>query len=115
MDKKTTIRSKKTANIRGWIQAAATLLTNIHIPNFFKGKIYQGNACDLSFIESDTYDIVLLLGPMYHLFNDEDKNRAISEAIRVAKKGGIIYSAYCNSDTCVYKYFYKKKILHYID
>ena len=28
---------------RGWIQAAATLLTNIHIPNRFKGKIYQGN------------------------------------------------------------------------
>ena len=28
---------------RGWIQAAATLLPNIHIPNLFKGKIYQGN------------------------------------------------------------------------
>ena len=28
---------------RGWIQAAATLLTNIYIPNLFKGKIYQGN------------------------------------------------------------------------
>lgn len=28
---------------RGWIQAAVTLLTNIHIPNLFKGKIYQGN------------------------------------------------------------------------
>ena len=28
---------------RGWIQAAATPLTNIHIPNLFKGKIYQGN------------------------------------------------------------------------
>ena len=28
---------------RGWIQAAATLLANIHIPNLFKGKIYQGN------------------------------------------------------------------------
>ena len=28
---------------RGWIQAAATLLTNIHITNLFKGKIYQGN------------------------------------------------------------------------
>ena len=28
---------------RGWIQAAATLLTNTHIPNLFKGKIYQGN------------------------------------------------------------------------
>ena len=31
------------ARFRGWIQAAATLLTNIPIPNLFKGKIYQGN------------------------------------------------------------------------
>ena len=26
---------KKVARVRGWIQAAATLLTNIHIPNLF--------------------------------------------------------------------------------
>ena len=44
MDKKKKSRSKKIAGIRGWIQAVATLLTNIHIPNLFKGKIYQGNA-----------------------------------------------------------------------
>lgn len=78
-------------------------------------KIYEGNACDLSFIDSETYDIVLLLGPMYHLFNDEDKHKAISEALRVAKKGGIVYSAYCNNDTCMYKMFYKKRILDYLD
>lgn len=78
-------------------------------------KIYEGNACDLSFIDSDIYDIVLLLGPMYHLFTDEDKHRAVSEAIRVAKKGGVIYSAYCNNDTVMYKMFYKKRILDYLD
>lgn len=44
LDKKKNLRSKKIAGIRGWIQAAATLLTNIHIPNFFQGKIYQGKA-----------------------------------------------------------------------
>ena len=44
LDKKKNLRSKKIAGIRGWIQAVATLLTNIHIPNLFKGKIYQGNA-----------------------------------------------------------------------
>ena len=43
MDKKTKLLSKRVAKIRGWIQAVATLLTNIHIPNLFKGKIYQGN------------------------------------------------------------------------
>ena len=30
------------ARFRGWIQAAATLLTNIHLPNFLQGKLYQG-------------------------------------------------------------------------
>ena len=44
MDKKTNTFSNKTAKARGWIQAAATLLTNIHLPNLWKGKIYQGNA-----------------------------------------------------------------------
>ena len=42
MDKKTKLLSKKVARIRGLIQAIATLLTNIHIPNLLKGKIYQG-------------------------------------------------------------------------
>ena len=78
-------------------------------------KIYEGNACDLSFIADNTYDIVLLLGPMYHLFTDEDKHKAMSEALRVAKTGGIVYSAYCNNDTCMYKMFYKKRILSYLD
>lgn len=79
-----------------------------------KINIYEGNACNLSFLEDDTYDVVLLLGPMYHLFTDADKHRAISEAIRVAKHGGIIYAAYCNNDTCMYKMFYKKRILGYL-
>ena len=44
MDKEKNLLSKKIAGIRGWIQAGATLLTNIHIPNLFKATIYQGNA-----------------------------------------------------------------------
>ena len=40
--KKRNYYPKKVARIRGWIQAIATLLTNIHIPNLLKGKIYQG-------------------------------------------------------------------------
>ena len=31
------------ARFRGWIQAGATLLTNIHLPNFAKGTLYQGS------------------------------------------------------------------------
>lgn len=78
-------------------------------------KIYKGNAVDLSFLESAAYDLVLLLGPMYHLFTSEDKRCALSEAIRISKKGGVLFASYCNNDTTMYKMFYKKRILEYVD
>lgn len=43
LDKKMKSNKNFLVRFRGWIQAAATLLTNIHISNLFKGKIYQGN------------------------------------------------------------------------
>lgn len=49
--------------------------------------IRQGNAMNLDMLKSDTYDITLLLGPMYHLFTLEDQRKALSEAIRVTKPG----------------------------
>jgi len=66
--------------------------------------IQQGDAIDLSNIVSDKYDITLLLGPMYHLYNENDKLSALSEAIRVTKKDGIIFVAYCNNDISVYHF-----------
>lgn len=66
--------------------------------------ITQGNAMDLSAFESNTYDITLLLGPMYHLYTQEDKLKALSEAIRVTKKGGVVFVAYCMGDASVLSY-----------
>ena len=66
--------------------------------------VTQGNAMELSAFESNTYDITLLLGPMYHLFTREDQWKALSEAIRVTKKGGIIFAAYCVGDASVLSY-----------
>lgn len=63
--------------------------------------ITQASAVDLSAFDSDTYDITLLLGPMYHLFTEEDKLAALSEAIRVTKRGGIIFAAYCMGDASI--------------
>ncbi len=70
--------------------------------------IRQGNAVDLSCFEADTFDMTLLLGPMYHLHTREDQLRALSEAIRVTKKGGIIMAAYCGNDACVVQYGFGK-------
>lgn len=72
--------------------------------------VTQGNALNLSFIEDETYDITLLLGPMYHLFTNEDSKLALSEALRVTKKGGIIFASYCGNDATVVQFFFGKNM-----
>ena len=43
MDNKNSCRaSLLLARFRGWVQAGAALLTNLHLPNFFRGRLYQG-------------------------------------------------------------------------
>ncbi|HCF44500.1 MAG TPA: 4Fe-4S ferredoxin, partial [Lachnospiraceae bacterium] len=37
MDKKFSGVSQLMSRFRGWIQAGAALLTNLHLPNFIKG------------------------------------------------------------------------------
>lgn len=76
--------------------------------------IRQGNAKYLGCFGDDSYDITLLLGPMYHLFSEEEKLQALSEAIRVTKKGGIIFSAYCMGDASVLMYGFVRGEIHNI-
>ncbi len=66
----------------------------------------QGNALDLSRFADDSFDLTLLLGPMYHLFTKEDKLRALSEALRVTKPGGILMAAYCMNEPTVVMYVF---------
>lgn len=63
--------------------------------------VRQGNALDLSDITDNQYDITLLLGLLYHLYNKEDKMQAIKEAIRVTKQDRVIFCAYVISDGCL--------------
>lgn len=71
-------------------------------------KAMQGNALNLKKLESDQFDLTLLFGPMYHLFTQEDKVRALEEAKRVTKPGGIILVAYCMNEYCVLTYAFKE-------
>lgn len=43
--------------------------------------------------KDNSVDAVLLLGPLYHLIKEEDRYKALKEAYRVLKPGGILFSA----------------------
>ena len=73
--------------------------------------ICQGNAMELSMFRDNTFDMTLLLGPMYHLFTVEDQRRALSEAIRVTKPGGIIMAAYCGNEATMIQYCFGRGML----
>lgn len=54
-----------------------------------------GDATELSSIADSTFDVVLCLGPMYHL-NRKDRIRCIHECKRICKAGGIIALSFIN-------------------
>ena len=54
-------------------------------------KTFLGNALDLNMLDDNTYDVTLLLGPMYHLYSEKDKVFALKEAVRITKPGGYMY------------------------
>ncbi len=85
-----------------------------HNLEILKGKLdgtediaaLQGNALDLSRFADESFDLSLVLGPMYHLYTKEDKLRALSEALRVTKPGGTLMVAYCMNEPTVVQYVF---------
>lgn len=69
----------------------------------------QGNAMKLKKLQDESFDVTLLFGPMYHLFGFADKNKALGEAKRVTKKGGVIFAAYCMNEYGVLTYGFKER------
>jgi ubiquinone/menaquinone biosynthesis C-methylase UbiE len=51
-----------------------------------------GDARELGFAD-DFADVVLLLGPLYHLVEAEDRHTALCEAARVLRPGGVLFAA----------------------
>ena len=70
-------------------------------------RSYQGDATDLSRFSDDSFDVTLFFGPMYHLYEEDEVDRAIDEAIRVTKPGGVIMFAFISVFAIMYaNYFY---------
>ena len=61
------------------------------IPNL---RAVQGDATDLHAFADASFDVTLSFGPLYHLYEPDEVQRAIDEAIRVTRPGGYLFCAF---------------------
>ncbi len=54
----------------------------------------QVNATDLSCYKDDSFDVVLLFGPLYHLTEKDEREKCIREVSRVLKAGGKVFASF---------------------
>lgn len=62
-----------------------------------------GDARNLSAGDS-SYDVVLLMGPLYHLPDAADRRRALAEAFRVVRPGGLVAVAGINQYASLFEH-----------
>ena len=68
---------------------------NIKVKGLTNVKAFIGDATNLDNIADNSFDVVLCLGPMYHL-PKEERELVFAECGRIAKDGAIIAFAYIN-------------------
>ncbi len=92
------------------VDAVELVKHNLGILKSKKSKVAarQGNALNLKKYPDNEYDVTLLLGPMYHLFLQEEKVKALTEAKRITRPGGIIFAAYVMNEYGVITYAFKE-------
>lgn len=67
---------------------------------FEKGIVLEGyihgNALELEGIESQ-YDVILLMGPLYHLLKESERRKAVEGALKLLKPNGILIATFISS------------------
>jgi len=59
-------------------------------------SVQRASATDLSHLPDAACDVVLLLGPLYHLLTTEERRRAVTEAARILRPDGMVFAAGVN-------------------
>lgn len=54
----------------------------------------QGNALELDRYDLGQFDVILLMGPLYHLTSKEDRKKSVEDALKLLKPGGIIIASF---------------------
>jgi ubiquinone/menaquinone biosynthesis C-methylase UbiE len=82
-----TLFDLSTGNLRMAREKAAEARASI-------ARYERGTAIDLSHFADESFDTVLLMGPLYHLLEEKDRRRALAEARRVLCPGGLLFAAF---------------------
>ena len=94
-------------------QVKAVELVRRNIEVFLKREpsadVVQGDARNMPFLPTDTADITLLLGPLYHLIGEDEKLKALNEAKRVTRPGGLIFVAYLMNEYSILSYCFDEE------
>lgn len=94
-------------------QVKAVELVKRNIDVFLKREptadVVQGDARNMPFIPDGTSDVTLLLGPLYHLIGDDEKLKALNEAKRITKPGGLIFVAYLMNEYSILSYCFDEE------
>ncbi|KAI6774908.1 hypothetical protein HG530_001666 [Fusarium avenaceum] len=62
-------------------------------------SISVGDALEAIPLTNDSYDAVLLLGPLYHLLEETERKKAVENALRLAKpQGGLVFCAFVSKE-----------------
>lgn len=73
------------------IDVATRKQKELKIPLLFCEK---GNALNLQAYDDEQFDVVLLMGPLYHLIEEQDRMQCMREALRVLKPNGLIFVSF---------------------
>jgi|SRR5690554_1567158 2-polyprenyl-3-methyl-5-hydroxy-6-metoxy-1,4-benzoquinol methylase len=52
------------------------------------------NAIDLSRYDDNSFDVIILFGPLYHLLESDERNKCVSEVYRVLRPNGIVFASF---------------------
>lgn len=102
------VYSKELSDLNHEVTAVELIKHNVRKIEEKGIKTIHANATNLNMLDDNTFDVTLLLGPMYHLIKNEELISALREAKRITKENGIIFVAYCMNDFAIINHGFKE-------
>lgn len=83
------------------VEHNVSIIKEVQVQSPLLNEIYTGSVLDLSRFEENSFDAVLCMGALYHLKDENDREKAVKECLRVLKKGGIFAASYIDKHAVI--------------